>query len=168
MTSGRHTAAGEVLVARQASPAPHAPALARRTATFSFACDNQITPHKEIPMGFRSLSDALKHGRTRTRTRHTRPRDARRCPAAVEIRLETLEDRCLLSVSPITTLPVGTNPQAVTTSDVDNDGRLQIDPGSWDPHSILVRFRPDRAPRGAARLRGVSLRPAIYCPGWAT
>src|SRR5262245_53687134 len=44
--------------------------------------------------------------------------------ARTRLHAETLDDRCLPSFSPATTLPVGTSPQAVVTADFNNDGRL--------------------------------------------
>src|SRR4051812_33776991 len=45
---------------------------------------------------------------------------------------ETLEDRRLLSFSPATSFPVGTNPQAVATADFNNDGKLDLATSNYD------------------------------------
>src|SRR5215213_7366292 len=45
---------------------------------------------------------------------------------------EVLEDRRLLSFSPATSFPVGTNPQAVVTADFNNDGQLDLATSSYD------------------------------------
>jgi hypothetical protein len=45
---------------------------------------------------------------------------------------EVLEDRRLLSFSPATSFPVGTNPQAVVTADFNNDGKLDLATSNYD------------------------------------
>jgi hypothetical protein len=45
---------------------------------------------------------------------------------------EVLEDRRLLSFSPATSFPVGTNPQAVVTADFNNDGKLDLATSNFD------------------------------------
>jgi hypothetical protein len=45
---------------------------------------------------------------------------------------DTLEARQLLSFSPATSLPVGTNPQDVVTADFNNDGKLDLATSSYD------------------------------------
>jgi trimeric autotransporter adhesin len=45
---------------------------------------------------------------------------------------ETLEDRRMLSFSPATSFPVGTNPQAVVTADFNNDGKLDLATSNYD------------------------------------
>ena len=68
-------------------------------------------------MSLRSILDAL-------RSIPPLPRTGRR--TAFRPRLETLDDRCLPSFSPITSLPIGPDPQAVVTPDFNNDGRLDL------------------------------------------
>jgi hypothetical protein len=47
--------------------------------------------------------------------------------------VEPLEDRSLPSFSPVTSFPVGANPQAVVTADFNNDGNLDLATTSPDP-----------------------------------
>src|SRR5688572_17969083 len=83
----------------------------------------------------------------------TRRRPIRRNPRASRLYLETLEDRRLLAFLAPVDYDAGTNPQAVATAD--KDSGLHIDSGSWDPNSILVRFRPNAGP--AAAVEGTRL-----------
>ena len=48
---------------------------------------------------------------------------------------ETLEARQLLSFSPATSFPVGTNPEAVVTADLNNDGHLDLATSNYDQAS---------------------------------
>ena len=45
---------------------------------------------------------------------------------------ETLEDRRLLSFSPVASFPVGTNPEAVVTADFNNDGKPDLATSNYD------------------------------------
>ena len=45
---------------------------------------------------------------------------------------EALDDRFLLSFSPATSFPAGTNPQAVVTADFNNDGKLDLATSNYD------------------------------------
>src|SRR4051812_26710787 len=65
-----------------------------------------------------------------------RPRVSRPARPTRRLLLERLEDRNLLDASSATLLP----PALVT------------DPGSYDPHSLLVRFRPGAAALHAAQV----------------
>jgi Calx-beta domain/FG-GAP-like repeat len=62
----------------------------------------QTNHSKEIPMPFRTLFDSMKHRRSGTPVRRTPRR-----PMGSRLRVEALEDRCLLSFSPAVTYPVG-------------------------------------------------------------
>src|SRR3954465_6251354 len=62
---------------------------------------------------------------------------------------ETLEDRRLLSFSPATSFPVGTNPQDVVTADFNNDGQLDLAATGEGSVSVLLgngngSFQPAR------------------------
>jgi serine protease len=61
---------------------------------------------------------------------------------AARLRVEILEDRTLPDASPLAAVDFST---------------LQVDPNSYDPHSILVRFKPDAMPAGARALPGTEL-----------
>src|SRR3954468_8611735 len=83
-------------------------------------------------MSFRTLQ--------RSRSRHI----SRAC-------FDTLEARRLLSFSPATSFPVGTNTQAVVTADFNNDGQLDL--AATGDGSLSVRlsngngsFQPVRNP----------------------
>jgi hypothetical protein len=52
--------------------------------------------------------------------------------------LEVLEDRCLLSFSPVASFPVGTNPQAVVTADFNGDGRLDLATPNYGDNTVSV------------------------------
>jgi hypothetical protein len=56
----------------------------------------------------------------------TRRRPIRRRPPASRIRLESLEDRCLLSFSPAALYSAGASPRAVGVGDFNGDGRLDL------------------------------------------
>lgn len=90
------------------------------------------------PVWFRSLIDpprsshawlpARRRGGVRPRRRPTRDRRP----------LEALEDRCLLSFNPVTTLPAGTNPQAAVTGDFDGDGALDLAVANYSSATVSV------------------------------
>jgi hypothetical protein len=77
----------------------------------------------------RNFRSALASGRGR---RHDRRRDSLRA-ATRRPKLEVLEDRSLLSFSPVTSFPVGTDPRAVVTADFNNDGHLDLATSNYDP-----------------------------------
>jgi hypothetical protein len=64
-------------------------------------------------------------------------RRRRRSPAS-RLRLEALEDRCLLSFSPGHSYPVGANPQAVATADFNKDGRLDLAVANFGDNTVSV------------------------------
>jgi hypothetical protein len=53
-------------------------------------------------------------------------------------RFEPLEDRCLLSFTPATSFPVGTNPLALVTADFNNDGDLDVATTNSGGISVLL------------------------------
>ncbi len=52
--------------------------------------------------------------------------------------LEVLEDRCLLSFSPVASFPVGTNPQAVVSADFNNDALLDLAVVNYSSSTVSV------------------------------
>jgi hypothetical protein len=64
-------------------------------------------------------------------------------------RVESLDDRCLPSFSPVTSFPVGTTPDVVATADFNNDGRLDL-ATSNDDGSVSVLLGDGRGGFGAA------------------
>src|SRR5687768_2710187 len=68
-----------------------------------------------------NLRSALILGRQRNHRRRGSLRAATHRP-----NLEVLEDRCLLSFSPVASFSVGTYPQVVATADFNNDGNLDL------------------------------------------
>jgi hypothetical protein len=64
-------------------------------------------------------------------------------------RVESLDDRCLPSFSPITSFPVGTTPSVVATADFNNDGRLDLGTSN-DDGSVSVLLGDGRGGFGAA------------------
>src|SRR6478672_9218761 len=83
-------------------------------------------------MRFLSWLDGRNLGPARRRGKRGQPRSLRR----QRLLLERLEDRNLLDGSSSTMLPPA----------------LVADPGSYEPHSILVRFRPGAAAPHAAEV----------------
>jgi hypothetical protein len=82
-------------------------------------------------MWFRSLADALPLPRTRAAIRRT----------ACHPALEVLDDRWLPSFLPPASYPVGTNPQAMVTADLNGDGKLDLvvaNAGSDNRVSVLL------------------------------
>jgi hypothetical protein len=53
-------------------------------------------------------------------------------------RFEALEDRCLLSLTPAVSYPVGTAPQAIVAADFNNDGRLDLATANAADKSVSV------------------------------
>ncbi len=53
-------------------------------------------------------------------------------------RFESLEDRCLLSLTPAGSYPVGTGPQAIVAADFNNDGRLDLATANFNGHTVSV------------------------------
>src|SRR5947199_10749841 len=51
--------------------------------------------------------------------------------------VEVLEDRCLLSFSPVASFPVGAQPYAVVTADFNNDGKLDVATANVGTVSVL-------------------------------
>src|SRR5262245_56849894 len=64
--------------------------------------------------------------RLRLRPRSAKSHRRQRRSLVAPLRLEALEDRCLLSFSPAVSYPVGVNPLAVVTADFNNDNRLDL------------------------------------------
>lgn len=91
------------------------------------------------PGSGRSLTP-LRRGGGRPRRRPTRDRHP----------VEALEDRCLLSFSPVASLPVGTNPQAVATGDFNGDGRLDLATANAGGDSVSVLLGDGGGGFGAA------------------
>ncbi len=58
--------------------------------------------------------------------------------ASHRLNLEVLEDRCLLSLSPVASFPVGINPQAVVTADFNNDGQLDLATVNYGDNTVSV------------------------------
>ncbi|MGI8980658.1 MAG: S8 family serine peptidase, partial [Pirellulaceae bacterium] len=102
----------------------------------------------------RSWFDSLKSRFTRTLNRQERRASDRPGPAARPLRLEALEDRCLLTFSPAVLYPAGIGPQPVATADV---ASLQGDPGDYDSTRILVRFRSEAAANRSPILDGTTI-----------
>jgi len=73
--------------------------------------------------------------------------------------LEVLEDRCLLSFSPITILPVGPNPQAVVTADFNNDGNLDLATMNYDDNTVSAMLGDGLGGFGAANHFATGTRP---------
>jgi hypothetical protein len=63
-----------------------------------------------------------------------------RCQHGFRPRLVALDDRCLPSLSPATSFPVGPNPQAVVTADVNGDGRLDLATANSSGGTVSVRL----------------------------
>src|SRR5262245_39027516 len=63
---------------------------------------------------------------------------------------ETLEDRSLLSFTPVTGFPVGTEPRAVVTADFNNDGRLDLAAANYGAGSVSVLLGNGSGAFGAA------------------
>src|SRR5262249_23444747 len=76
-------------------------------------------PQGEVPMSMRSFFKSLK-------SIPARRRPIRRSPPASRLRLEMLEDRCLLSFSPPVSYLSGVHSQAIATAAFNNDARLDL------------------------------------------
>src|SRR5205823_5017778 len=70
--------------------------------------------------------------------------------AARPLQLESLEDRSLLSFSPLTSFPVGPNPQAVVAGDFNHDGHLDLATANLDNGTVSVLLGDGRGGFGAA------------------
>jgi hypothetical protein len=68
----------------------------------------------------------------------TSRRPIRRRPPASRMRLEALEDRCLLSFSPAVTYPVGASPAAVLTGDFNGDGRPDLAVANSSSNTVSI------------------------------
>jgi hypothetical protein len=82
------------------------------------------------PIGARKRSimptgSSVQHSRSRRRR-------SRQSDAVERACCEVLEDRRLLSFSPVTSFPVGTNPNTVVTADFNNDGKFDLATSSYD------------------------------------
>jgi hypothetical protein len=53
-------------------------------------------------------------------------------------RFEALEDRCLLSLTPAVSYPVGTDPQAIVAADFNDDGRLDLATANTGGNTVSV------------------------------
>src|SRR6476646_5043321 len=70
----------------------------------------------------RSWIDVLKSHFSRTPTRQDRRASGQRGTTSRRLRLETLEDRCLLAFLPAASYPAGASPQAIVTADFNGGG----------------------------------------------
>jgi hypothetical protein len=77
-------------------------------------------------MWFRSQLNSFQSPGSRPRARRQGRNPARRRTAAGRLRLEALEDRCLLSFNPGVNYPAGSAPKAVVAADFNNDARLDL------------------------------------------
>src|SRR5262249_36509033 len=117
-------AAGGVLTAKQApaGPAPpRRPVCAPATRCRRCLADQPGKGERTMsfPRWLQNLCPALERGRGQRRHRgRGAPRAATHRPS-----FEALEDRCLPTLGPVTSFPVGTNPPAVVTADFNHDGR---------------------------------------------
>src|SRR5262245_29002652 len=57
---------------------------------------------------------------------HRKLRGANRGHAGRRPRIEPLESRCLLSLTPVASLNVGTSPQTIHAADFNNDGQVDL------------------------------------------
>ena len=64
--------------------------------------------------------------------------------------LEVLEDRCLLSFSPVASFPVGMAPAAVVTADFNNDGSLDLATANSGGNTVSVLLGDGLGGFGAA------------------
>jgi Calx-beta domain/FG-GAP-like repeat len=94
-------------------------------------------------MWFRSLIDSLARPR---RHRAASPKQTARL-----LLMEGLEDRCLMAFSPISSYPVGPNPQAVVSGDFNSDGKLDLAVGNHDDRTVGVLLGDGLGGFGAAR-----------------
>ena len=83
-------------------------------------------------MSLHSILATLRSRSLRPRTRAARHR------AAFRPRFESLEDRCLLSLTPGSSYSVGTEPQAIVAADFNNDGRLDLATANSGGNSVSV------------------------------
>lgn len=86
----------------------------------------------------RSWIDVLKSRFLRTLNRQERRASGRRGPATRHLRLESLEDRCLLAFLPAESYSVGTSPQAVLTADFNNDTILDLATANYSTSDVSV------------------------------
>src|SRR5437867_7786892 len=70
--------------------------------------------------------------------RQRRGRKVSRPPSTHKPALELLEDRCLPSFSPAVSYPVGPNPQAVVTADLNGDGNLDLAVANYSDSTVSV------------------------------
>ena len=80
------------------------------------------------------LRSALALGRGQ---RHHVRRGSRRA-ATHRLNFEALEDRCLLSFTPVVSFPVGMAPAAVVTADFNNDGSLDLATANSGGNTVSV------------------------------
>src|SRR5262245_31781338 len=67
-----------------------------------------------------------------------RMRRAKYGPTGRQASFETLEDRCLLSLTPALNCAVGSRPQAIVTADFNNDGRLDLATANRDSDNVSM------------------------------
>src|SRR5437764_3947328 len=79
-----------------------------------------------LTMSFNSWLQNLRSALTPGRGQRDHGRRGSLRAATHRLNVEVLEDRCLLSFSPVASFPVGINPQAVVTADFNGDGRLDL------------------------------------------
>ncbi|HJT77126.1 MAG TPA: VCBS repeat-containing protein, partial [Gemmataceae bacterium] len=84
-----------------------------------------------------SFSPWLRHLRSAF-TPGRKGRQSRRRSAARRPHLETLEDRCLLSLNPAVNYAVGSGPQAVVVADFNNDTRPDLAVGNLGDNTVSV------------------------------
>jgi hypothetical protein len=101
-------------------------------------------------MSFHSWLKNLRSALAPRRGQRHRGRQGSRRAATHRPNLEALEDRCLLSFSPVTSFPVGIGPQAVVTADFDNDGRLDLATMNTGGNSVSVLLGDGLGGFGAA------------------
>lgn len=88
-------------------------------------------------MWFPSLSDYARLSFLRAPAR-SRRRSSARSASGLGAALESLEDRCLLSFSPLVSYEAGDNPQAIVTADFNRDGRLDLVVANSGSNSVSV------------------------------
>lgn len=90
------------------------------------------------PVCFRSLLDPSRGRQPWLPARRRGGRRLRRRPTRDRLPVEALEDRCLLSFSPVTSFPVGGSPQAAVTADFNNDGLLDLATANSADNTVSV------------------------------
>src|SRR5436305_4059506 len=89
-------------------------------------------------MSFRSQFDSFKSPGSRPAARRQDRKPVRRRAAAARMRLEALEDRCLLSFNPVVNYSVGSSPNAAVAADFNNDARVDLAVANWGDSTVSV------------------------------